>query len=847
MDMEGMGMSGGGMGSMSMGDGLPNLFYMQKMYWAVVGAAIGVATLANILNNILLRQRLSSRDSDTPARPKTVLFRTVATMKATTRELTNATLPLAISRKLHCSHPTLGRTCLVMAELTLVLILCFYKLDPRNQWRWEDIGYRTGFISAAQLPLVILLAGKRNIIGFLIGSSYERLNWLHRWVSRILFLTITIHMGFWFTNWARYDYIKVKLTTDVITQRGFAAWCILLWIVLSSFAPVRRWNYEFFVVQHIVTFIGFLAAVFLHLPVEVKAYIWIPIAVYIFDRTLRTIFVLWMNLSVFHPRSKRASFWTCAATLETLSYDTSRIVIKNPPISWRPGQHVFLSCHGIAPFQSHPFTIASIPEDNRMDFLVKSKSGATKRFYAHAAKCQSLPTSNKDLRPEQTFCAVIDGPYGQMRPLRQFDSVFLIAGGSGGTFAVPLMRDIVASSKHTSDTNTRGQHFWQMPKGAITRYVRFIWVVKSGDQYNWFADQLSQVAAGIEELQYNGHDIEVEMSIYNTCDTTLEAEPKTAFLLNPPTLLHNQHEEIPLSEFRTLNLEKPEAEPISIGSVMSQPMGEQITTKQTCRSNRTCCCATIIEDEDAITKADGQQCCCCDNSPQGSRQPSTANSDETKSSTSPLEVVKAQATTLHPSIPVLAGRPHPKTLIRKTLEQALGESAVVVCGPQGLINDVRSSVVALSDERAVHKGTGAQGTPRRKVKKVHKTSGTDDKKLQTSLKKLNVQPIQAIEEVNMFKEDGNVIHFAAPKVHASVPSNTFAIYGNGEDKELTELVPGILNQLGPDSLASLKKLAESYQSLQKKDGGGDGGKGDDDDDDDIPDLVEGENFESKVE
>ena len=40
---------------------------------------------------------------------------------------------------------------------------------------------------------------------------------------------------------------------------------------------------------------------------------------------------------------------------------------------------------------------------------------------------------------------------------------------------------------------------------------------------------------------------------------------------------------------------------------------------------------------------------------------------------------------------------------------------------------------------------------------------TDDKKLQTSLKKLNVQPIQAIEEVNMFKEDGNVIHFAAPK------------------------------------------------------------------------------------
>lgn len=146
------------------------------------------------------------------------------------------------------------------------------------------------------------------------------------------------------------------------------------------------------------------------------------------------------------------------------------------------------------------------------------------------------------------------------------------------------------------------------------------------------------------------------------------------------------------------------------------------------------------------------------------------------------------------------------------------------------------------------------------MKKVHKSAGTDDKKLQTSLKKLNVQPIQAIEEVNMFKEDGNVIHFAAPKgkcgneipgfndwlasVHASVPANTFAIYGNGEDKELTELVPGILNQLGPDSLASLRKLAESYQSLQKKDGE-DGGAKDDSDDDDIPELVEGKDFENK--
>ena len=73
-------------------------------------------------------------------------------------------------------------------------------------------------------------------------------------------------------------------------------------------------------------------------------------------------------------------------------------------------------------------------------------------------------------------------------------------------------------------------------------------------------------------------------------------------------------------------------------------------------------------------------------------------------------------------------------------------------------------------------------------------------------------------------------------VHAAVSANTFAIYGAGQVKELTELVPGILNQLGPDSLASLRKLAESYQAIQQGRQGA--GAGADDDDDDVPDLVE---------
>jgi nascent polypeptide-associated complex subunit beta len=82
-------------------------------------------------------------------------------------------------------------------------------------------------------------------------------------------------------------------------------------------------------------------------------------------------------------------------------------------------------------------------------------------------------------------------------------------------------------------------------------------------------------------------------------------------------------------------------------------------------------------------------------------------------------------------------------------------------------------------------------------------------------------------------------------VHASVPANTFAIYGHGEEKELTELVPGILNQLGADSLATLRNLAESLQQKQGGEGVGSGKIGDDDDDDDVPELVE--NFDDDAE
>ena len=115
---------------------------------------------------------------------------------------------------------------------------------------------------------------------------------------------------------------------------------------------------------------------------------------------------------------------------------------------------------------------------------------------------------------------------------------------------------------------------------------------------------------------------------------------------------------------------------------------------------------------------------------------------------------------------------------------------------------------------------------------MHKTATSDDKKLGSTLKKLGVTNIPEIEEVNLFTNDGKVIHFQNPKVQASIAANTYVVSGPNETKALADMMPAIMNQLG-DMTEALKTAGGDIEDAD--------GDDDDDDDDDIPDLVE--NFE----
>jgi len=58
---------------------------------------------------------------------------------------------------------------------------------------------------------------------------------------------------------------------------------------------------------------------------------------------------------------------------------------------------------------------------------------------------------------------------------------------------------------------------------------------------------------------------------------------------------------------------------------------------------------------------------------------------------------------------MLSGRPDFQAVLWDLLDKAEGETGIAVCGPLGLSTAIRSAVVRVSDQRAVHKGTGAHG------------------------------------------------------------------------------------------------------------------------------------------
>ena len=398
------------------------------------------------------------------------------------------------SKTSYIKFPPLGTLFLLLTYLGIILGLEFYQNDVPGAQYYTALGLRAAWLGIAQIPLLILLAGKNNLMGFITGQSYERLNVFHRWVARTLLLTQTLHFGFQAYGWSQYGLMQLEWTTDTCFGTGIAAYVILVWINLSNLAPIRNFGYEFFVLQHIMTFFGLIIAIMMHLPSTAlysRTYIYIGIGIYCLDRVIRIV------RSIYH------NFRPAWATLTAMDGATKIRISSKQVKKWPPGSHIFISIPRVGFGQSHPATIVSIPSSHGNDLILimKSHRGFTKRIMT-LANPPITPIAGGfeqevELVPEQRI-ALIDGPYGGSHPdFATFDTVLLISASTGVTFTLSILLDIA----HRASSLTS-----RLP----VRNLEFVWVVKRVSWVSWAFDELFSAFHG---LQAAGIEISIHIHV----------------------------------------------------------------------------------------------------------------------------------------------------------------------------------------------------------------------------------------------------------------------------------------------------------------------------------------------
>ncbi|EJU06278.1 hypothetical protein DACRYDRAFT_60933 [Dacryopinax primogenitus] len=370
----------------------------------------------------------------------------------------------------------------------LVVLLVLGLVDS-NGLQYKAYANRCGHLATSQIPLIIGLAGKNNVISYLPGIGSEKLNVLHRAAGRSALVLALLHAyGRWQNGLKGHNAIN---TPRIIW--GLVALSSFTLLTLMSVRPLRNKAYELFLATHIVLVFTFVLAVSYHRS-KSYPYVLVGWVLWAVDRLGRCLRVgilnrLWLN---FNP------FWrnpASTATVELLSADTMRISMRRH-MRWKPGQYAYLIMPTISflVWESHPFTIASVSDtngrqENELTFIVRARDGFTKRLLAHAQRGRK--------RQLAVECAM-EGPYGCPPSLAHFSTAVLISGGSGVSYTLPQFKSIIHDVR-----NGR----------SATRSVCFIWVVRHADHISWISTALASILATAPEF------INISIRIFVTQDS----------------------------------------------------------------------------------------------------------------------------------------------------------------------------------------------------------------------------------------------------------------------------------------------------------------------------------------
>jgi NAD(P)H-flavin reductase len=527
--------------------------------------------------------------------------------------------------------------------------------SPIYAYKWEIVGFRAAWVSVAQLPLIYCLSCKINLISLITGISYERLNWFHRWAARTLFLTVAVHWSFFFREWSIANFVQLELSMMPMVKYGFGAWSVIGWMLLTGFGYFRTLSHELFVLQHIAAASILLWLVHIHVPPYAAYHVWLAVGFVAFDWIGRTALVLTRNLHVLPillGKRLRRHIVGYPAHVDALPHNYMSITVEGVDFSWRPGQHVYLTVPGCGMFgllEAHPFTVANLPDTTSDPRSKKLKV----YFKSHSGFTKRLLDRCLSREDQMSLRVLVSGPWGNppLDVVQRSDSVILFATSTGASFTMPILQSIVE-------------------KPFCIRRVRFYWIVRHSSQVRWFEESMN---SAIRQAQSQGIKLVVQVFVSN----------------QPSSEKGSWAQGVDYSPRG-----RPKVSESDKGFFRILPRHLTSTPSSTSSNNP--------RSEKRLMPRDPQTC-----STTPISEPKISRPQSVNSIISPIFSSSADEMS---SFTVYSGRPSSlDDLIRPTVEESDGETAIVACGVGGFLAQLRNYTASLSDERAVHKGTGAQG------------------------------------------------------------------------------------------------------------------------------------------
>jgi len=187
-------------------------------------------------------------------------------------------------------------------------------------------------------------------------------------------------------------------------------------------------------------------------------------------------------------------------------------VSKPQGFRYRSGQYMFVNCAAVSPFEWHPFSITSAPQDDYLGVHIRTLGDWTRQLRTVFSEVCHQPAAGKSglLRADYdndndgssvvpNFPRVlIDGPYGApAQDYKQYEVVLLVGLGIGATPFISIIKDIINNIKQVDEDLESGelnQNQNQQPNTFRTRRAYFYWVTREEGSFDWFRGVMNDIA-----------------------------------------------------------------------------------------------------------------------------------------------------------------------------------------------------------------------------------------------------------------------------------------------------------------------------------------------------------------